>query len=320
MIDRYVAGRMSHTKSKCMRSICIGIGTDMRESKDVVIISYWLLPLLLLLTASAGASTQATLTQVVNPAPTTTLLEEPPGSLFISNEFPLLIQVTSTKGLVVTAGSVTLTDNSNVIGSTSVDNGRATFTQNIPSTGRHLLVACYAGLPNFLPSCTAPLNISTLAPYTLKQTNPSGTIDAPKAFVDDLQVIPAKGFSGVVRLTCQVSSYSCNLSTSSISFSGDGRSQIVRASFSPDATSTQAGLLGLPILGAFGIIFGSRNGRSRKIRSLLCCTALIGCVGCGPIISVPISSAAQTMLVTSASGSYSQDVTYQIQVVSNISQ
>jgi hypothetical protein len=290
----------------------------MRNSKYVAVISYWLAPLLL--TASGAASTQATLTQVVNPAPTTTLLEGSAGSLFASNESSLLVQVTSINGLVVTTGSVTLTDNSNVIGTTSVDNGTASFTQNLPSSGGHLLVACYAGLPNFLPSCAVPLSVTTLVPYTLKQTNPSGTIDAPKAFVDDLQVIPAKGFSGVVRLTCQVSFYICNLSTSSVSFSGDGRAQIVKASFSPVITSTGAGLLGLPILGALGVIVGSRNGRSRKIRSLLCSTVLIGCLGCGPIISVPVRSATQTMLVTSASGSYNQDVTYQIQVVSNSSQ
>jgi hypothetical protein len=292
--------------------------TDMREPKDVAVInSSWLITLFLFLTFSADASTQATLTQVVSAAPTVTLLQQPPESLFASNAFPFVIEVTSSNGLVVPTGNVTLTDNSNLIGSAPVDNGKATVTQSVPSTGGHLLVACYAGSANFLSSCSAPLTISTLAPYLLKQTDPSGTVDAPKAFVDNLKVVPTKGFSGVVRLNCQVSSYSCNLSPSSLSFSGDGNVQIVKASFSPVATSTSAELFGIPIIGFLGwLIKRGRHGCS-NLWLLLCSAALLCVLGCGPVISVPVNGANQTMIVNSTSGSYSQTVTYQIQVESD---
>ncbi|WP_353072137.1 Ig-like domain-containing protein [Tunturiibacter gelidoferens] len=299
--------------------LVLPMGIEMREYKNVVVINRcWLAPLFLLLTLSVGASTQATLTQLVRPVPTATVLEQPSGALFASTAVPLTIEVTSSNGLIVPNGSVTLTDNSIVVGYVTVANGIATFTQKALFTGDHQLVACYTGVANFSASCSAPLNISALLPYLLEQTNPSGSVAAPKVFVDNLKVIPTKGFSGVVRLNCQVSSYSCSLSPSSVSFSGDGSAQIVKASFSPAATPTSAGLLGLPIVGMLGVLIRRRPRRSGNIRFLLCSAALLCVVGCGPVISVPVSSATQTMLVNSTSGSYSQAVTYQIQVETDI--
>jgi len=281
---------------------------------------FWLSPLLLVMTTSMWASTQASLTQVVVPAPTMTALARPTKSFFVSTAQPLTIAITSNNGLVVPSGNVMLTDNSNVIGTASVSNGTAAFVQESNSAGNHQLIACYQGTSNFSGSCSAPLNVSAVAPYLLQQTKPSATIDAPKVFVDDLQVIPAEGFSGVVQLTCQVSSYSCTLSPSLVSFPGDGKTQIVRASFSSAGTSSAAALAGLPMLGLVGILVGKRRGRIGKVRLFFSSTALLGFLGCGPLISVPVSSATQTMLVSSTSGSYSQAVTYQIQVVSDVAQ
>jgi hypothetical protein len=299
----------------------LSMGIEMREYKDVVVTkTCWLTPLFLLLTASVGASTQATLTQLVRPALTATLLEQPSGALFASTAVPLTIEVTSSNGLIVPSGTVTLTDNYNVIGNATVSNGTATFNQKIPFTGDHQFVACYAGIANFSASCSAPLSISALLPYLLEQTSPSGTVAAPKVFVDNLKVIPTKGFSGVVQLNCQVSSYSCNLSPSSVSFSGNGNVQIVKASFTPVATPTSAGLLGLPIVGMLGFLIKKRRGRSGNMRFLLCSAVLLCIVGCGPVISVPVSRATQTMLVNSTSGAYSQTVTYQIQVETDVVQ
>jgi Bacterial Ig-like domain (group 3) len=293
----------------------------MRDIRDTLMTEkFWLSPLLLVMTTSMWASTQASITQLIGPAPTTTALARPTGSLFVSTAQPLTIAVTSNNGLVVPGGSVTLTDNSNVIGTAPVSNGTATFAQESYSAGNHQLIACYQGASNFSASCSAPLNVSALAPYLLEQTKPSATIDAPKVFVDDLQVIPAEGFSGVVQLACQVSSYNCTLSPSLVSFPGDGKTQIVRASFSSAATSNAAALPGLMILGLVGILIRKRRGRIGKAQLLFSSTALLCFLGCGPLISVPVSSATQTMLVNSTSGSYSQAVTYRIQVISDVTQ
>jgi hypothetical protein len=269
---------------------------------------------------SMDASTKASITQLVIPAPTVTVLAQPEEPSFASTALPLRVMITSGNGMIIPNGDVTLTDNSDVVTSAPVNNGVASFTQNSFSIGSHRLVACYGGIANFSSSCSAPVGVSVLSPYLLDQTNSSGTVNAPKAFVDDLQVIPTKGFVGVVQLTCQVSSYSCNLSPSSVSLSGNGKKQVVKASFSPAATATSAELFGWPIVGLLGIAIKKKRLKLRNGCLVLGSVAFMFCTGCGPVISVPINSAAQTMIVTSQSGRYTQAVTYQIQVVTDVSQ
>ena len=270
--------------------------------------------------SSMDASTKVSMTQLVVPAPTVTVLAQPAGPSFASTALPLRIMITSGNGMIIPNGNVTVTDNSEVVGSAPVDNGIASLTQSSPSIGSHQLVACYGGIANFLSSCSSPIGVSVLPPYLLDQTKSSGTVNAPRTFVDDLQVIPTQGFVGVVQLTCQVSSYSCNLSLSSISLSGDGKKQVVKASFTPAATSTSAELFGWPIVGLLGMAIRKRRLKLRSVCLVLGSAALMCSVGCGPVISVPINSATQTMVVTAQSGLYSQAVTYQIQVVTDVDQ
>jgi len=293
----------------------------MRDTISIVtFLKCCVVAIVLLTTASMDASTKASMTQLVVPAPTVTVLAQPVGPSFASTALPLRVMITSDNGMMIPNGNVTVTDNSSVIGSAPVDNGIASFTQNSSSTGSHQLVACYAGIANFSPSCSAPIGVSVLPPYLLDQTKSSDTVNAPKAFVDDLQVLPTKGFVGVVELTCQVSSYSCSLSPSSVSLSGNGKKQLVKASFIPVAKSTSADMLGWPIVGLLGIAIRKARVKLRNACLILGCAALMCCTGCGPILSVPINSAAQTMIVTSQSGLYSQAVTYQIQVVTDVAQ
>jgi hypothetical protein len=292
----------------------------MQKIKNTVVLhKCWLIAIVLLAATSMDASTKVSMTQVVVPASTVTVLVQPSASAFASTTLPLSVMVTSGNGVVIPIGSVTLTDNSEATGSAVVENGIATFAQNSP-IGSHQLVACYGGAPNFLGSCSIPISVSVLQPYRLDQTKSSGTVNAPEQFVDDLQVIPTAGFAGVVQLTCQVSFYSCSLSPSSVSFSGNGEKQIVKASFSPAATSTSAGLLGWPIVGLLGLAIKKKRQRFKNIRLVLGSAAFMCLAGCGPVISVPVSSAAQAMIVTSRSGVYSQAVSYQIQVVTDVTQ
>jgi Bacterial Ig-like domain (group 3) len=279
-----------------------------------------LLAIVLVAATSMDASTKASITQLVVPAPTVTVLAQPAGPSFASTALPLRVMITAGSGMVIPNGDVTLTDNSDVIGNASVDNGYANFIQGSSSIGSHQFVACYGGIANFSSSCSAPIGVSILPPYLLDQTKSSGTVNAPKNFVDDLQVIPANGFVGIVQFTCKVSSYSCNLSPSSVSLSGNGKTQVVKASFSPAATSTSAELFGWPIVGLLGITFGKRRLKLGNVCLALGSVAFMCCTGCGPVISVPVNSTTQTMTVTSQSGLYTQAVTYQIQVVTDVIQ
>jgi len=269
----------------------------------------------LMWTSSAEGSTQASLVQVVYQAPSTTYLRVPPGSTAHTvGDVTLNVQVFSSNGLTIPNGFVVVSDGSTSLGRFPVYNGNATGTIDIQSLGRNELTACYLNSDNYGPSCSSPVMVTSLPPYTLQQGISSSVINAPSPFVDKLKVIPAKGFAGVVQLACQVPAYKCALSPSSVTFSGDGQTQTVQVTFVPSTTAALAGLLGLPLIGLVGTGFKRRGSISAKLLVLASAGALLGLTGCGPLISVPLDAANYTMLVNSTSGTYSQAVSYNIRV------
>ncbi len=193
------------------------------------------------------------------------------------------------------------------------------MSESFSSFGMHQLIACYSGGENFLSSCSAPMSLTVLAPYSLQQGASSGLVEASKPFVDKLRVIPAKGFSGLVHLSCQVPSNQCNLSPTSVSFSGNGEPQIVETSFIPSPPASSSGFLILPFMGLLG--FQIRRARKivRRLSLMTGVATLLGLTGCGPVISIPVDVTNFTMVVNSTSGAYSQAVTYQIQVDTDMS-
>jgi hypothetical protein len=269
----------------------------------------------LLWTSSAEGSTQASLVQVVHQAPSTTYLQVPPGSAaHTAGDVTLNVQVFSSNGLTIPNGIVVVSDGSTSLGRFPVYNGNATGTINIQSLGTNELTACYLNSDNYGPSCSSPVMVTSLPPYALQQGTSSSVINAPSPFVDKLKVIPAKGFAGVVQLSCHVPAYKCELSPSSVAFSGDGQTQTVQVTFIPSTTAALAGLLGLPLIGLVGTGFKRRGSISAKLVVLASAGALLGLTGCGPIVSVPLDAANYTMLVNSTSGTYSQAVSYNIRV------
>jgi len=161
------------------------------------------------------------------------------------------------------------------------------------------------------PTSPAPPSSPT-GLYQLQQGTASSVIDAPHPFIDKLSVIPSKNFVGVVQLSCRVSAYKCELSPSSLTFSGDGKTQTIQVSFIPSATAL-GGLFGLSIFGVVGVR-SKRYPISKKLILIVAVCTLIGLAGCGPTIAVPFGAENYTMLVSSSSGTYSQAVTYQIRV------
>ena len=264
--------------------------------------------------STAEASTQANIVQIVQQAPTVTYLQAATkGGLAVAGT-TLNLKVVSPTGLTVPNGAVVVTDGSISIGNFPITNGLATASVSFSSIGTHQLTACYVASANFSASCSSPVNFNSLAPYTLQQGKTSGVIEAPTPFVDKLEVIPANGFVGVVQLACQVPAYACNLSSSSVIFTGNGQPQIVEASFVPSTATTLGSFIGLPIVGLVGL---SRRKRSRSafmLSVLASAFMFLGITGCGPTVSFPFNSANYTMLVDSSSGIYSQAVTYEIQV------
>ena len=265
----------------------------------------------LLGTSAAEGSTQASLVQVVHQAPSTTYLQIPAHT---AGEVTVNIQVVSSNGLTIPNGIVVVSDGSTSLAKFAVFNGNANGIINIHSLGTNELTACYLNSDNYGPSCSNPVMLTSVPPYTLQQGVSSSVINAPNPFVDGLKVIPANGFAGVVQLACQVPAYKCALSPSAVTFSGDGQTQTVQVTFSPSATTAVAGLLGPPLIGLIGAGFKRRRPVSVKLIVLASAGALLALTGCGPIISVPLDAANYTMLVNSTSGTYSQAVSYEIRV------
>jgi hypothetical protein len=270
--------------------------------------------LCLLRASSAMGSTQASLVQVVHQAPSTTSLQIVGGSAHAAGDVTVNVQVFSSNGLTISDGIVAISDGSTSLGQFTVYNGTAAGTINIKSLGTSELTACYLNSNNYAPSCSSPVMLTSIPPYALQQGISSSVINAPSPFVDELKVIPARDFVGVVKLGCQVPTYRCALSPSSLTFSGDGRIQTVQVTFIPSTTAAVAGLLGLPLIGLVGTGFKRRRSISAKLVVLVSAGALIALTGCGPIVSLPFNAANYTMLVNSASGTYSQAVSYDIRV------
>jgi Bacterial Ig-like domain (group 3) len=280
----------------------------------------WLIALTSLLTPSVFASTQAHLVQSVLQAPTNTSVQSPAGLALAATGVSLAIHVVSPNGLVVPDGTVVVSDGAIVMDSVPVINGTATLTSALSSVGVHQLVACYSGDSNFSPSCSSSLNLTALAPYTLQQSNPSAVIESSTSFTDRLNVIPAKGFVGVVQLVCQVPSDQCELSPSSVSFSGDGKSQVVKASFIPSPLPPAISFIALPLIGLIGRQIRRKSNQPPTLAFLVTAIMVLGLAGCGPIVKIPFNSTNFTMRVDATSGAYSQAVMYQIQVNTDIVQ
>ena len=272
----------------------------------------WLGILTVLSASAMSASTQASLTQLVQQAPTVTSVQSPTGLLVPAIGATLIIQVISSNGIIVSDGTVVLAEGSTAVGSEQLVNGQATIPEGFSSLGIHQVVACYSGDSNFSSSCSSPTTLTALAPYTLQQSKMSAVIENSDPFTDKLTVIPAKGFVGIVQLVCRVPSDQCRLSPASVSFSGDGRPQVVETSFIPSPPSSTAGFIVVPLMALIG--FSRKRKWSHILIASITVTMVLGLVGCGPVVSVPLDLNNVTMRVNATSGSYSQSVMYQIQV------
>jgi Bacterial Ig-like domain (group 3) len=277
-------------------------------------IKSWLIMVTSFFASSAYASTQAHLIQIVVQAPTATSIQLPAGPKVAAASIPLTIDVNSSNGLIIADGTVTVSDNSTVIGQVPVANGAAGISLVLGTLGGHQLIACYSGDNNFSPSCSIPVTANLLPPYTLQPTQASAAILNATPFVDKLSIVPVKGFIGVVQLACQVPVDRCSLSRSAVSFSGDGKPETIEVSFIPPATTPVATFIFLPLIGIGGLCIRNKPFRSRLLIICVTVTLLLSLVGCGPDVAFPFDSSNVAMSVNANTGAFSQAVMYQIQV------
>ena len=112
--------------------------------------------------ATFAASTSPTVTQIVNPAATSTSLTSSPNPSTSGQAVTLSSTVTSAAG--VPTGTVTFRDGATVLGTVTLVNGTASLVTSTLTVGTHPLTATYNGSATFAVSTSATVNQVVNAP------------------------------------------------------------------------------------------------------------------------------------------------------------
>src|SRR5947208_3379711 len=112
--------------------------------------------------ATFAASTSPTVTQIVNPAATSTSLTSSPNPSTSGQAVTLSSTVTSAAG--VPTGTVTFRDGATVLGTVTLVNGSASLVTSTLTVGTHPLTATYNGSATFAVSTSATVNQVVNAP------------------------------------------------------------------------------------------------------------------------------------------------------------
>src|SRR3989475_233900 len=112
--------------------------------------------------ATFAASTSPTVTQIVNPAATSTSLTSSPNPSTSGQAVTLSSTVTSAAG--VPTGTVTFRDGATVLGTVTLVNGSASLSISTLTAGTHPLTAAYNGSPAFAASSSPTVNQIVNAP------------------------------------------------------------------------------------------------------------------------------------------------------------
>src|SRR5438093_2685521 len=112
--------------------------------------------------ATFAASTSPTVTQIVNPAATSTSLTSSPNPSTSGQAVTLSSTVTSAAG--VPTGTVTFRDGATALGTVTLVNGSASLVTSTLTVGTHPLTATYNGSATFAVSTSATVNQVVNAP------------------------------------------------------------------------------------------------------------------------------------------------------------
>lgn len=273
----------------------------------------------LVLSPAALYATQTHFVQVVTPAQTLTAVQATTSSPLAGAPFTLMVSISAPNGAPVSAGTVTLTDNGSPLGSASIVNGSASVSETLPTSGAHQINACYQGDANYQASCSAAMIMSVQGTFMLSATTATSVVSASTSFLDQLQIIPAAGYSGTVTFTCQAPAiYTCTVLPSSVSVAGNGAAQTVQVSINAVTPAWAKSALLLPLLGLVGW-----KRRQKKLRyipcvlALFCTLGLICLSGCGSeVATYSMTPGTYNIVVTGTSGKVTQSVTYLITVPS----
>jgi hypothetical protein len=265
---------------------------------------------------TANASTQTHFTQIVSQAATVTTVLPSPSTNINGSSLPMTVGVAGSNHTLVSGGLVVLSDGATTVGSALLVNGSASFSEALVNVGQHTLTACYQGNQNFVASCSQPLTVAVLPPFTLRQTSPSGVVSGTSAFTDKLLVQPTSGFVGTIQLSCPTPSQGveCSISPSALTMGVGATAQAVTVSFSPLPSTA---LVFMPFLSVLCLSRGRGRSVARAVAVVVFSALVLGMVGCGAPVTIPYnptSTGSYQLVVTGTSGTFAQSVSYQVSV------
>lgn len=151
------------------------------------------------------SSSSSTLTQVVDPAPTSTILTASTGSPILGQMITFTAKVNGTAG--APSGTVQFLDGTTSLGTIALSSGVASFTTSTLGGGNHSIAAVYSGDSNFAPSTSSAINFTIPQPsYQISVQSSTLTLKAGATTGNTnlVSVVPLNGFTGTVTLACTV--------------------------------------------------------------------------------------------------------------------
>jgi hypothetical protein len=239
-----------------------------------------------------AASTSATDTYIVTPAPsTTTILSASPNPAYFSQPVSFTVQVAGIPsptadpvtgnpippGILQATGTVNLYDSGVLIGSGSVAavpaGYQAVITTSTLSVGSHTITASYSGDANLGGSVSPPVTevITAAPPPDFSLTGTSITFKVLHSGTGDLDLASINNFAGSVALTCNPpypANYTCTLQYPSISLTA-GESAVFTFTLNYTETASVRTKTRTILAAFFPLTFLSLIGLARKRRTTL---------------------------------------------------
>ena len=168
------------------------------------------------------SGSSGTLSQAVNPAPTSTTV----ASSVNPSVFGQSVRFTATvspvaPGAGTPTGTVTFLDGASSIGTGTLSGGVATFTTSALAVSSHTITTSYGGDGNFTPSTSTSVT-QVVQDFSITATPSAQTIPSGHRAVYSITVTPISGLTGTIALSCSGAppNSTCSVSPSTANLQG----------------------------------------------------------------------------------------------------
>jgi Bacterial Ig-like domain (group 3) len=159
-------------------------------------------------TDGAFSGSSGTLSQTVNPAPTSATLTSSVNPSIFGQSITFAARVANTSGSAISTatptGSVQFMDGASVIGALQVVSGQGTATliTNGLAVGTHPITAVYTNIDGNFGGSTSSSLSQVVADFSITATPAAQTIPSGHQAIYSVTVTPIGGMSGTIALSC----------------------------------------------------------------------------------------------------------------------